>query len=65
MADAMTRLCLATALLAGASVCVTAPLPAQEAGELRLRDFKPRSMPRLPVHEVRVPRPHSQGVTKK
>ena len=52
MADAMTRLCLPTALLVGSSLCVTAPLPAQEAGDLRLRDFKPRSMLRVPVHEV-------------
>ena len=52
MADAMTRRSLATAILAGASLCVTAPLPAQETGDLRLRDFKPRSMLRVPIHEV-------------
>ena len=52
MADAMTRFSRTAPLLVGAALGVTTRLPAQETGDLRLRDFKPRSMLRVPVHEV-------------
>ena len=52
MAQAMTRRSLAAVLLVGMSLGVTASVRAQETGDLRLRDFKPRSMLRVPVHEV-------------
>ena len=48
----MTRFSRTAALLVGAALGVTTPLPAQETGDLRLRDFKPRSMLRVPAHEV-------------
>ena len=34
------------------SLCAIPPLEAQETGDLKLRDFKPRAMLRVPVHEV-------------
>ena len=52
MADAMPRLLLSTAWVVNMSLCAIPPLEAQETGDLKLRDFKPRAMLRVPVHEV-------------
>ena len=52
MADAMTRLARRTVLAWGVALAAAASLVAQEAGDLKLRDFKPRSMLRAPTHEV-------------
>jgi len=48
----MSRGSRTAALLAAASIAGAASSLAQEAGELRLRDFEPRSMLRAPAHEV-------------
>jgi predicted TIM-barrel fold metal-dependent hydrolase len=52
MASVMTRLPRSTVLFGGLALGAAATLVAQETGDLKLRDFKPRSMLRAPTHEV-------------